>query len=82
MEGDAQTSADRDRIAAVVLGPAFPGAVIGPVLHEESGDGFVLLDELQRGHRRIDASGDPHDDARRAHGTCWSNDSGDRRPPR
>lgn len=51
MEGDAQAAADGHRIATVVLGTALAGAVVGPVLHEEPGDGFSLLDKLQGGHR-------------------------------
>jgi hypothetical protein len=39
VERDAQPAADRDRIAAVVLGTAIAGAVVGPVLHEQAGDG-------------------------------------------
>ena len=51
MDRQAEPPTDRDRIAAVVLGAAIAAAIIGPVLHEQSGRGFTGLHQQQGRHR-------------------------------
>ena len=45
VEGDAELAANGHRIATVFLGAAMAAAIIGPVLHEQSGDRFAGLDQ-------------------------------------
>ena len=81
---NAERPADRHRVAAIVLGAAFPGSVVGPVLHEQSGDFIARIAQQQRGDRRVDAAGYADDDAAPAvvHGSCRTSDNGWRLPPR
>ena len=65
MDRQAEPAADRDRVAAIVLGATVAAAVVGPVLHEQAGDRFAGVAQQQCGDRRIDAAGHADDDAGR-----------------
>jgi hypothetical protein len=82
VDRQSQAPADRHRIATVVLCPAVAAAVVGPVLHEESGERFAGVAQQQRRDGGIDAARHPHDGPRHAHVACLSIDSGWRCPAR
>src|SRR5690606_31548073 len=75
-------AADRDRIAAVLLGAAIPAAVIGPALHEQPGDRRARVAQQQRGDRGIHPARHADDDLRTAPPMFCSSDSGWRLPAR
>ena len=75
MDRQAQPAADRDRVAAVVLGAAVAAAVVGPVAHEQPGHAAVrvgqgVLAQQQGRDRGIDAAGHADDDAGSRHGVA------------
>lgn len=82
---------DRDRVAAIVLGAAVAAAVVGPVLHEQTRQGFAGIAQQQGRDRGIDPARHAHDGVGRpghldhsASGAteCCSRSSEWRRPPR
>ena len=84
VDRDAQAPAHRHRVATIVLGAAVAAAVVGPVVHEQAGHRGAVALQQQRRDRRIDAAGHADDEVRRrcAHESCWSIESGCRRPAR
>jgi hypothetical protein len=56
VKGDAQPTANGQRILAVLFGTALAIVFLVPVLHEQAADSVTLLLEQQRSHRGIDAA--------------------------
>ena len=69
-------------VAAVVFGTALATAIVGPVLHEQANDFATRIAQQQRGHRGIHAARHAHHDLVAGHGSCCTNVSGCRLPPR
>jgi hypothetical protein len=67
MEGDAELRADRQRVAAVVLGAAAAVAFLVPVLHEQARDRFARFLQQPRCDRGIHAAGQADDGAGGGH---------------
>src|SRR5690606_14531564 len=83
VDRDAEAAADGHGVAAVLVGAAVAAAVVGPVVHEQSGDRLAGVAQEQGGDRGIHAAGHADDDARRRHQrTERSSESGCRLPAR
>src|SRR5690606_24835143 len=57
VDRDAEPATDRDRVPAVLFGPALAAAVVRPVLHEQAGDRVPGVAQQQGGDRGVDAAG-------------------------
>jgi len=82
VERDAEQAADGHRVAAVILGTAVAAAIVGPVLHEQTGHGLALLHQAPGSHGRIHAARHADHHPRAAHATSWTRESGWRWPAR
>ncbi|MNT28585.1 hypothetical protein D3C72_1642810 [compost metagenome] len=76
MERDAQQPADSHRIAAVILGAAVAAAIVGPVLHEQTGHGLALLYQAPGGDGRIHAARHANHHPWAVHATSLTSASG------